>query len=148
MNISKTKTDILRITGSMREAEEKASAMEEKLQMAVSHFEKQNKKLDLILFIFPYKAGFLYDKIKQLCDMKYNLVTQCCLKVKAFLSLILTFLDNLLSLGNDLQDGQAQHPEHRQHLPQDQLQAGRDQPRVVLQVQAGDAQETCHGHGG
>jgi len=33
-----------------------------------------------MLIIFPYKAGFLYDKIKQLCDMKYTIITQCCLK--------------------------------------------------------------------
>ena len=34
----------------------------------------------MILIIFPFKAGFLYDKIKQLGDMKYSITTQCCLK--------------------------------------------------------------------
>ena len=38
----------------------------------------------MILFVFPFKAGFLYDKIKQLCDMKYNIVTQCMLKNNVF----------------------------------------------------------------
>jgi len=80
MNISQNRADILRITGSMRDAEDNASMMEEKLKQAVKHFNEEGKKLEMILFIFPFKAGFLYDKIKQLCDMKYNIVTQCCLK--------------------------------------------------------------------
>ena len=58
--------------------------MEEKLKQAVKHFDQNGKKLELILFIFPYKGGFLYDKIKQLCDMKYSIVTQCCLKGTIF----------------------------------------------------------------
>ena len=58
--------------------------MEEKLKQAVKHFDQIGKKLELILFIFPYKGGFLYDKIKQLCDMKYSIVTQCCLKGTIF----------------------------------------------------------------
>merc|ERR1712126_484324 len=84
MNISKNRTDILKISGSMRDAEENVGSVEEKLKQAKKHFDDQSKKLELILFIFPYKAGFLYDKIKQLCDMKYNLVTQCCLKNNLF----------------------------------------------------------------
>ena len=80
MTISANRADILRITGSMRDAEDNASMMEEKLKQAVKHFKDEGKKLEMILFIFPFKAGFLYDKIKQLCDMKYNIVTQCCLK--------------------------------------------------------------------
>merc|ERR1712048_1332312 len=84
MNISKNRTDILKISGSMRDAEENVGSVEEKLKQAKKHFDDQDKKLELILFIFPYKAGFLYDKIKQLCDMKYNLVTQCCLKNNLF----------------------------------------------------------------
>mgnify|MGYP003341832419 CR=1 FL=1 len=50
MNISKTRSDILKITGSMREAEDNAASMEEKLKMAVSHFDKENKKLDMISY--------------------------------------------------------------------------------------------------
>ena len=65
----------------MRDAEVNAGSMEEKLKQA----EWQNgKKLELILFIFPFKAGFLYDKIKQLCDIKYSIVTQCRLKGTVF----------------------------------------------------------------
>ena len=84
MNISKNKADILRITGTMKEADENVGSMEEKLKQAVKHYEQNGKKLELILFIFPFKAGFLYDKIKQLCDMKYSIVTQCCLKGTIF----------------------------------------------------------------
>ena len=80
MNISKNRADILIIAASMREAEENAGTMETKLKMAIKHFEDEGKKLELMLIIFPYKAGFLYDKIKQLCDMKYAIITQCCLK--------------------------------------------------------------------
>ena len=84
MNISKNKADILRITGTMKEADENVGSMEEKLKQAVNHYKQNGKKLELILFIFPFKAGFLYDKIKQLCDMKYSIVTQCCLKGTIF----------------------------------------------------------------
>ena len=56
MSISKTKTDILRITGSMRDAEENTASVEEKPKQAINHFEIENKKLELVLIIFPYKA--------------------------------------------------------------------------------------------
>ena len=84
MTISGNKADILRISGSMRDAEEHVGNVEEKLKQAVKYFEKDGKKLEMILFIFPYKGNFLYDRIKQLCDMKYNIVTQCCLKGNLF----------------------------------------------------------------
>jgi len=84
MNISKNLKDILQIKGNMRDAEENVHSVEEKLKQAQKHFVDQGKKLEMILFIFPFKAGFLYDKIKQLCDMKYNIVTQCMLKNTVF----------------------------------------------------------------
>eukprot|EP00092_Neocalanus_flemingeri_P007368 GFUD01007955.1.p1 GENE.GFUD01007955.1~~GFUD01007955.1.p1 ORF type:complete len:1043 (+),score=306.14 GFUD01007955.1:186-3314(+) len=84
MNISKKREDILRISGTMREAEDVAGCIEEKLKQALKHFESENKKLEMILIIFPFKAGFLYDKIKQLGDIKYNITTQCCLKTVLF----------------------------------------------------------------
>merc|ERR1712096_595328 len=84
MNISKKREDVLRIFGTMREVEDMAGSMEEKLKQAVKHYEGENKKLEMILIIFPFKAGFLYDKIKQLGDMKYNLTTQCCLKTTLY----------------------------------------------------------------
>jgi len=84
MNISKKREDVLRIFGTMREVEDMAGSMEEKLKQAVKHFEGENKKLEMILIIFPFKAGNLYDKIKQLGDMKYNLTTQCCLKTTLY----------------------------------------------------------------
>ena len=80
MSISKKKEDILSIKGTMREAEDMAGSIEEKLKQALKHFSAEGKKLDFILIIFPFKAGFLYDKIKQLGDMKLNITTQCCLK--------------------------------------------------------------------
>merc|ERR1712096_309363 len=84
MTISKKREDVLRISGTMREVEDMAGSMEEKLKQAVKHFEGENKKLEMILIIFPFKAGYLYDKIKQLGDMKYNLTTQCCLKTTLY----------------------------------------------------------------
>merc|ERR1719481_2164045 len=84
MNISKRAEDILRIKGSMKEAEDVSGYMEEKFKEVVKHFEGLNKKVELILIIFPFKAGFLYDKIKQLGDLKFNLTTQCCLKTVLF----------------------------------------------------------------
>ena len=29
----------------------------------MKHYEQNGKRLELILFIFPFKGGFLYDKI-------------------------------------------------------------------------------------
>ena len=58
MNISKNKADILRISGTMRDAEENAGSMEEKLKQAVKYFEQNGKKLESILFIFPFNPAF------------------------------------------------------------------------------------------
>lgn len=50
------------------------------MKQAIKHFEAENKKLELMLIIFPhFKAGFLYDKIKQLGD-RSTISHQCCLK--------------------------------------------------------------------
>merc|ERR1719369_2509432 len=81
MNIAK---DALRIIGTMREAEDVSGFMEEKLKEAVKNFEKVEKKLELVVIVFAFKGGFIYDKIKQLGDMKYSLTTQCCLKATLF----------------------------------------------------------------
>ena len=146
MSISKTKTDILRITGSMRDAEENTASVEEKLKQAINHFEKENKKLELVLIIFPYKAGFLYDKIKQLCDMKYNLVTQCMLKGTIFKMDKL----NTQSIGNICLKVifALQELFHSELLCLDQLQAWWYQPRPRVQVQASHVEETSDGDGG
>ena len=45
MNISKNKADILRITGTMKEADENVGSMEEKLKQSVMHYEQNGKKL-------------------------------------------------------------------------------------------------------
>merc|ERR1719334_2646887 len=47
-------------------------------------FEVQGNRLELILIVFPFKAGYIYDKIKQLGDNKLGLTTQCCLKTNLF----------------------------------------------------------------
>ena len=57
----------------MREAEETILYLE--LKRFMEHFKGNEKKVDLVLIAFPYKAGFLYGKIKQLCDMKFGLAT-------------------------------------------------------------------------
>ena len=41
----------------------------------MEHLKGNEKMVDLVLIAFPYKAGFLYGKIKQLCDMKFGLAT-------------------------------------------------------------------------
>ena len=84
MNISKRAEDIFRIKGVMKDADEVPGYMEKKFKEVVQHFEGNKKEVELILIIFPYKAGFLYDKIKHLGDLKYNLTTQCCLKTVLF----------------------------------------------------------------
>ena len=45
---------------------------------------KYEKMMELVLIVLPFKASFLYDKIKRLGDIELNLVTQCCLKTNLF----------------------------------------------------------------
>ena len=59
MSISKNKDEILRINGTMKEAKDVVGSVEEKMKKAVKHFEVKDKKLEMILIIFPYKAALL-----------------------------------------------------------------------------------------
>ena len=59
MSISKNKDEILRINGTMKEAKDVAGSVEEKMKKAVKHFEVKDKKLEMILIIFPYKVALL-----------------------------------------------------------------------------------------
>ena len=59
MSISKNKDEILRINGTMKEAKDVAGSVEEMMKKAVKHFEVKDKKLEMILIIFPYKAALL-----------------------------------------------------------------------------------------
>ena len=43
-------------------------------------FKKHKTKLDLILVIFDFKGGKVYNEIKQLGDIQHKVPTQCCLK--------------------------------------------------------------------
>merc|ERR1719369_2054177 len=61
-----------------------AGLSEKQLKEAVKNFEKNGNKLELVIIVFAFKGGFIYDKIKQLGDMKYSLTTQCCLKATLF----------------------------------------------------------------
>jgi len=69
---------------SMREAEESMDKIENYLAHLKQTFEVVGTRLELLLIVFPFKAGFLYDKIKQLGDNKLGLTTQCCLKTNLF----------------------------------------------------------------
>ena len=59
MSISKNKDEILRINGTMKEAKDVVGSVEEKMKKAMKHFEVKDKKLEMILIIFPYKAALL-----------------------------------------------------------------------------------------
>ena len=72
------------VKASMRDAEEAMDKIETYLENLKQSFEAKGKKLELILIVFPFKAGFLYDKIKQLGDNLLNLTTQCCLKTNLY----------------------------------------------------------------
>ena len=61
--------------------EEAAARMEEFLGRLKGKF---NGQLELILIVLPFKAGFLYDKIKRVGDLELHLVTQCCLSSNLF----------------------------------------------------------------
>jgi len=84
MTFNKNQAEVLTIKGNMREAEESIFYLEDKFKKIVDHFKSKGKCVDLVLISFPFKAGFLYGKIKQLCDMKFGLVTQCFLKDNVF----------------------------------------------------------------
>jgi len=70
--------DVHRSFKSMKDLDDVMNTIEEFLVKIV------NKNVDLIVIIFGFKAGILYDKIKQLGDMKFNISTQCCLRNNLF----------------------------------------------------------------
>ena len=84
MSFNKNISDILILKGSMKDCEDEGYYLESKIKKVIEHFKAKNKKLELVVIAFPYKAGFVYGKIKQLCDMKYGLVTQCLIKDNVF----------------------------------------------------------------
>ena len=47
-------------------------------------FQKFKTKLDLILVIFAFKGGKVYNEIKQLGDIQHKVPTQCCVKKVLF----------------------------------------------------------------
>ena len=68
------------VKASMRDAMDALDKIETYLGNLKLSFERKGTKLELILILFPFKAGLVYDKIKQLGDNQLNLTTQCCLK--------------------------------------------------------------------
>ena len=77
--------EVHRQVAAMRDMDQAMSSIEGHLTKIVTKFREEKKKpLDLVLVIFPFKAGSLYDKIKQLGDMNFNFSTQCCLKNNLF----------------------------------------------------------------
>jgi hypothetical protein len=61
------------------EADDQVRYLEEKILKVIDHFKSKGKKLELFMIVFPFKAGFLYGKIKQLC-----VVIKCFLNVNVF----------------------------------------------------------------
>ena len=84
MGFNISMSDILIIKGKMKDAEDEGYYLEAKIKKAMEHFKAKKQKLDIIITAFPYKAGFLYGKIKQLFDMKYSVVIQCFIKDNVF----------------------------------------------------------------
>jgi len=75
---------VVRSSGSMRDMDEAMATIEDSLVRIGHSFESNGKTLDLVLVVFSFKAGGLYDKIKHLGDMKLGITTQCCLKNNLF----------------------------------------------------------------
>merc|ERR1712240_112357 len=81
----KFQTDkVVRSSASMRDMDEAMATIEDSLVRIRHSFESNGKTLDLVLIVFSFKAGGLYDKIKHLGDMKLGITTQCCLKNNLF----------------------------------------------------------------
>ena len=77
--------EVHRHVAAMRDMDQALATIEGHLSKILAKFKDEKKKpLDLVLIIFPFKAGSLYDKIKQLGDMKLQITTQCCLKNNLF----------------------------------------------------------------
>ena len=100
--------EVHRQVAAMRDMDQALASIEGHLAKIVAKFKEEKKKpLDLVLIIFPFKAGSLYDKIKQLGDMKLQISTQCCLKNNLFkadklnmqaLATIQPFMNDVLNL--------------------------------------------------
>ena len=50
----------------------------------VKEFKMAKTELELVIVVLPFKGGKVYDTVKMLGDLKYKIVTQCCLKNKIF----------------------------------------------------------------
>jgi len=73
-------SNVLSVKASMRDQEEGLMKIESLLEKLKARYVSAGKTLDLVIIVFPFKAGLLYDKIKYLSELKLNLTTQCCLR--------------------------------------------------------------------
>ena len=71
---------VLTVKSQMRDQEEGLQKVEGFLGKIKARFEQLGKSLDLVIVVFPFKAGLLYDRIKHVSEMKLGITTQCCLK--------------------------------------------------------------------
>lgn len=71
---------VLTVKSSMRDQEDGLMKVEGFLEKINSRFEKSGKSLDLVIIVFPFKAGLIYDRIKHVAEMKLGITTQCCLR--------------------------------------------------------------------
>ena len=77
-------SSVQRVVAGMRDLDQAMATIEGHLVKIVEKHREKQKKLDLVLIVFPFKAGCLYDKIKYLGDMKMDITTQCCLRSVLF----------------------------------------------------------------
>jgi len=73
-----------KVQSSMQNLDDALFKIEKLMKELIDFGNNSNKSLDLIVILFAYKAGPLYDRVKQLGDLKYGVTTQCCLKQTLF----------------------------------------------------------------
>jgi len=79
-----SKPKCLTIKATMKDQDEGLLKIEKILEKIKDRFVKDDKVLDLVIIVFPFKAGVLYDKTKHISEMKLNITTQCCLRQSLF----------------------------------------------------------------
>jgi len=72
--------NVLTVNSKMKDQEEGMMKIEGLLEKFKARYAEKGKQLDLIIIVFPFKAGLLYDKIKYISELKLNITTQCCLR--------------------------------------------------------------------
>ena len=80
LHFSSSRSSVLTVNEKMKDQEEGIMKVEGVLEKIKAKFHEGGKTLDLVIIVFPFKAGGVYDRVKHVSEMKLGLTTQCCLR--------------------------------------------------------------------